>query len=148
MTSEMNVRLLGKDEDLLPLCEVLLELRPQYQLSTLEAQIRKQQAAGYQLAFVERDGQVLAVAGFVVAEKLAWQKHLYVDDLVTRSSDRSSGAGHALLTWLKNHARQQDCQQLHLDSGVQRFAAHRFYLREGLIINSHHFAIPDLDSAS
>lgn len=147
MNSEMNVRLLAVNEDLGPVCEVLLELRPQYELAALEAQIRRQQTAGYQLAFVEREGRVIAVAGFVLGEKLAWRKHLYVDDLVTRSSERSSGAGHALLAWLQDYARQQGCQQLHLDSGVQRFAAHRFYLREGFAISSHHFALDDLETA-
>ncbi len=33
--------------------------------------------------------------------------------------------------------------KLQLDSGVQRFGAHRFYLREGFHISSH-FAITDL----
>jgi len=145
MNSELNVRLLADDEDLIPICEVMLELRPQYDLAALEAQIRKQQAAGYRIAFVERSGRVIAVAGFVLCEKLAWQKHLYVDDLVTLGSERSAGAGHALISWLKDYARQQGCQQLHLDSGVQRFAAHRFYLREGFDIASHHFSIADLE---
>jgi len=34
--------------------------------------------------------------------------------------------------------------QLHLDSGVQRYMAHKFYLREGFIIASHHFSISPL----
>ncbi len=38
-----------------------------------------------------------------------------------------------MISWLKSHARQLGCNQLHLDSGVQRFSAHRFYLREGFI---------------
>ncbi len=142
----LTVRLLTADEDLGPVCEVLLELRPQYDPAALQAQIRKQQSAGYHLAVVEHKSQVIAAAGFVLAEKLAWQTHLYVDDLVTRSNDRSSGAGHALLSWLKDYAAQQGCQQLHLDSGVQRFGAHRFYLREGFDISSHHFSL-ELDPA-
>ena len=31
-----------------------------------------------------------------------------------------------------------------LGSGVQRFPAHRFYLRQGFNIASHHFSITDL----
>jgi hypothetical protein len=30
---------------------------------------------------------------------------------------------------------------LHLDSGVQRFAAHRFYLARRMDITCHHFAL-------
>lgn len=31
--------------------------------------------------------------------------------------------------------------ELHLDSGVQRYGAHRFYLRHGMDITSHHFRL-------
>jgi GNAT superfamily N-acetyltransferase len=141
----MQVKLLSEDRELEQIAPVLLELRPQYSQAQLLQQIRKQQADGFQLAWVEEDGAVLCVAGFVIAEKLAWQKHLYVDDLVSSEKQRSRGAGKMLMDWLKHYAREQGCQQLHLDSGVQRFAAHRFYLREGFAIASHHFSIDQLD---
>ena len=141
----MQVKLLSEDRELEQIAPVLLELRPQYSQAQLLQQIRKQQADGFQLAWVEEDGAVHCVAGFVIAEKLAWQKHLYVDDLVSSEKQRSRGAGKMLMDWLKHYAREQGCQQLHLDSGVQRFAAHRFYLREGFAIASHHFSIDQLD---
>jgi GNAT superfamily N-acetyltransferase len=74
----------------------------------------------------------------------AWGKHMYVDDLVTAERHRSTGAGARMMDWLKSYARAHGCRQLHLDSGVQRFGAHRFYLREGFNIGSHHFSIVDL----
>jgi len=63
---------------------------------------------------------------------------------VTAERRRSTGAGKRMIDWLKEHARSLGCRQLELDSGVQRFGAHRFYLREGFHIPSHHFAITDL----
>lgn len=137
----MQVKLLDSDAELALISPVLLELRPQYNPESLNEQIRKQRALGYQIAYVSDDDQVLCVAGFIIGEKLAWRRHLYVDDLVTRESARSSGAGKLIMDWLKDHALKQGCQQLHLDSGVSRFGAHRFYLREGMFISSHHFAI-------
>ena len=47
--------------------------------------------------------------------------------------------GSALLRWLGHYARSHECKQLHLDSGVQRLDAHRFYEREGLEATSLHF---------
>jgi len=41
--------------------------------------------------------------------------------------------------WLEAVAREDGCGQLHLDSGVQRFDAHRFYFTRGMAIRSHHF---------
>jgi GNAT superfamily N-acetyltransferase len=97
--------------------------------------------SGYRLAYVEEGSRVAAVAGFRILEGLAWGKFLYVDDLVTDESLRSRGHGRELLRWLADHAREKGCAELHLDSGVQRFGAHRFYLREGMDITSHHFGM-------
>ena len=142
----MEVKIASSEAELRKISPVLLQLRTQYDEDSLLAQIRIQQAEGYQIAYVEKDGEVLCVAGFVMCNKLAWQKHIYVDDLVTDAAVRSTGAGKFMMDWLKNHAREHGCQQLHLDSGVQRFAAHKFYLREGFELNSHHFGIPDLSA--
>ena len=142
----MQVKLASSDAEIAAICPVMLELRPQYDSDSLNSRIKLQQAQGYQLAYVEQDGVVLSVAGFVIGEKLAWTRHMYVDDLVTAEAQRSTGAGKLLMDWLKDYARSHGCQQLHLDSGVQRFRAHRFYLREGFDINSHHFAITRLDA--
>lgn len=140
----MRVQLLDSEEELTPVAQVLLQLRPQYSLEGIKTQLRKQRQNGYQLAYVSEGEQVFCVAGFVVADKLAWGRHIYVDDLVTDENCRSTGAGHALINWLKDYAKEIGCGQIHLDSGVQRFAAHRFYLREGFIIASHHFSIAEL----
>ena len=140
----MQVYIARSEQELKRIAPVLLELRDHYDNEGLLARIRQQQQDGYALAFVEENGAVLAVAGFVITSKLAWGRHLYVDDLVTAASQRSRGAGHCLMDWLRQYAIDQGCEQLHLDSGVQRFRAHRFYLREGFDINSHHFAISKL----
>jgi GNAT superfamily N-acetyltransferase len=65
---------------------------------------------------------------------------MYVDDLISNDESRSKGHGKKLLEWLEDYARQDGCDELHLDSGVQRFDAHRFYQREGMHISCHHFA--------
>ena len=52
----------------------------------------------------------------------------------------SGGVGKALIGWLEEEARGRGCTGLHLDSGVQRARAHRFYSREGMAIYNFHFA--------
>ncbi len=121
---------------------VMHELRTHLDKERFLAQVQRQaREAGYQLAYLEDESEVRAVAGFRVAEYLAWGKTLYVDDLVTRQIDRSKGYGEQLFDWLVARARELECDQLHLDSGVQRFGAHRFYLRKRMDITSHHFAM-------
>jgi len=101
-------------------------------------------AGGYRLVGAFRPGQeqAVAVAGFRVADSLAWGHYLYIDDLSTAPEGRREGHGGALLEWLVKEARRLGCTQLHLDSGTgsERFAAHRLYHAHGLAIHSHHFA--------
>jgi GNAT superfamily N-acetyltransferase len=60
---------------------------------------------------------------------------------VTAEKLRSHGHGQKLFAWLVKQAKAQNCDQLHLDSGVQRFGAHRFYLASRMDIIAHHFSM-------
>ncbi len=93
------------------------------------------------LAFVESEGEIRAVAGYRILESLFSGRFMYVDDLVTRPTDRSAGYGGKLLDWLAEQAHAQRCENFELDSGVQRFDAHRFYFKKRLRISSYHFAM-------
>jgi GNAT superfamily N-acetyltransferase len=115
------------------------ELRPHIESIDFAARVLQQQTEGYRLAFLELDGVVRSVAGFRIFNLLFSGRTLYIDDLVTHDSDRSRGFGAALFDWLVEYAKEQGCEHLTLDSGVQRFAAHRFYLKRGMDITSHHF---------
>ena len=137
----MAVRIAETDADLTACYPVMAELRPHVVSSEFVERVRRQQQLGYELAFVHDEGAVQAVAGFRLIEMLSSGRHLYVDDLVTRSASRSRGHGRALLDWLVVRAREQGCGTLELDSGVQRFDAHRFYFRERMSISSYHFRL-------
>lgn len=120
---------------------VLQELRPQ--LTRLELVQILVRAAGQGLRFtaVIDDDQCVAVAGWRIMDTTSVGRKLYVDDLATRASDRSRGYGGQLLAELTRRARDEyNCRTIELDSGVQRFSAHRFYLRERMQISSHHFS--------
>jgi GNAT superfamily N-acetyltransferase len=137
----MSIQLATSDAQISQCFEVLSQLRPHLQQSEFLAQVLRQQKSGYQLAFLEQVDQVVAVAGFSIGECLAWGEFMYVYDLVVAESIRSQGHGQQLLQWLVDFAKSHSCQQLHLDSGVQRHAAHRFYLQQRMDITSHHFSL-------
>lgn len=140
--SERRIALATTDEEIARCFPVMGELRPHLDVASFVPRVKRQQGlAGYGLLYLEDRGEVRAVAGFRVTECLAWGKFLYVDDLVSGKDDRSKGYGGDLLDWLTGHARSLSCDELHLDSGVQRFGAHRFYLAKRMDITSHHFAM-------
>lgn len=118
---------------------VMRELRPHIAEDKFLSRIRSQEKTGYRLVFIRIPDGVVTVAGFRIGENLAWGRFLYVDDLVTLPGLRSHGYGAKLLSWLKEHAEKEGRQQLHLDSGIQREGAHRFYERQGMKMASFHF---------
>jgi GNAT superfamily N-acetyltransferase len=129
-------------EEIAPCYPVMRELRTH--LSTPDEfvkRVQRQQKDGYRIVYLEAGGKIRAVAGYRLSESLFAGRFLYVDDLVTSAKDRSAGFGGQLFDWLVRFARAQKCQHLELDSGVQRFDAHRFYLMKRMSISSHHFTL-------
>ena len=136
----MKIKIANSDEEINVCYPVMKELREDLIEAEFVEKIRKLQKDGYVLSFVEVSGKPVALAGFRIGESLAWKRYLYVDDLVTLPEERSKGHGAALLKWLTTIASNEGCETFHLDSGVQRKDAHRFYEREGLQMPSYHFA--------
>ena len=105
---------------------------------------------GYRLAgaFEPGEERATAVAGFRLGHSFAWGAYLYVDDLATLEPFRRRGHAGALLDWLLVEARDCGCGQVHLDSGVERVAAHRLYAAHGFAMRNHHFERPVSYAAS
>jgi ribosomal protein S18 acetylase RimI-like enzyme len=120
---------------------VMTQLRPHLTEIDFIARVQRQQKDGYRLAFLTDKEVVKAVAGYRFSESLSWGKFMYVDDLVTAEQFRSQGHGQRLFRWLLKEAKTRKCDQFHLDSGVQRFGAHRFYLASRMDIIAHHFSM-------
>lgn len=137
----MLIQLAQTDSELEACFPVIQQLRPHLQVAPFVEQVRRQQAQGYQIAYLHTDHQVRSVAGFRILEVLWQGRFLYVDDLVTDVACRSRGFGDALFDWLAEYGKAQGCAHLNLDSGVQRYEAHRFYFRKRMQISSYHFSL-------
>lgn len=137
----MNIQFAKSDAEIRDCFRAFSELRPHLTEDVFVAQVKRQmQNHAYTMVYILDQNQVVAAAGYRVAEFLAWGKTFYVDDLVTASSARKKGYGSALLDWLLKEAKNLDCKQFHLDSGTHRHDAHRLYMGRKLQISSHHFS--------
>ena len=137
----MEVKEVSTEEEVRAVSPVVLQLRTHLSEEELVSAVGRMRREGYRLiAAYDEGGDPVGAAGFRVYEMLAYGKSLYVDDLVVSEEARSGGAGKALIGWLEEEARGRGCTGLHLDSGVQRARAHRFYSREGMAIYNFHFA--------
>lgn len=122
---------------------VYQELRPH--LTTKQNfvdQILNQHQEGFRMFAIEKDGEVAACMGIRTLTTTAWGKVLYIDDLISSEKVRAQGYGSALLQFAKSEAKRLNCDQVHLDTGYTRHAAHRVYLNHGFTMNSHHMSLP------
>lgn len=136
------IKLAETDEGIRRCFPVMQVLRPHLKdADEFLARVRRQQAqSGWKLIYVEDAGAPVACSGFRISEWLSWGKSLYVDDLICLESHRGQDFAEALMDWMEIHAREQGCQEFHLDSGTFRLPAHRFYHRLKLGITAFHFA--------
>jgi len=143
----MEVRVASTDAEIAACFSVMQVLRPDLQEAGFVARVRSLALTGYGLAYGLEGERVAVVAGFRLGDSLARGPFLYVDDLVTAPELRSRGYGAAMLAWLRRFARDRGCARLHLDSGLQRTDAHRFYEREGMHKSAFHFfeSLPPAD---
>jgi ribosomal protein S18 acetylase RimI-like enzyme len=129
------------EQDILDCCSVMAELRPHIQPNEFLPTVKRlAEIAGFQLAYLTT-GEIKAVAGFRISEWLAGGKYLEIEDLVTKSGERSKGYGSELFDWLVEHAKENNCLQVRLVSRVSRLDAHRFYLRKGMNLEAHYFSL-------
>ncbi|MBK6931554.1 MAG: GNAT family N-acetyltransferase [Saprospirales bacterium] len=136
----MSVQLAETDKDILKCRAVLLALRPHLAEDTFLTVVREQLREGYQLAFIEQDGQAVAAIGFRYLQFLFSGKHFYIDDLSTLPQYRGRGYGGLLLDFVTGLAREKGYAVITLDSGFHRHDAHRLYLSKGFKIASLHFS--------
>lgn len=85
---------------------------------------------GYQMFGLYIEGEIVAVAGFSISCNLYFERHLWLHDLVTDSSERSKGYGKIILTYIEEYAKRKDCQSIALCSRFDRRDAHRFYVEK------------------
>lgn len=126
-------------DDIPKLIPAFKELRPHRSEAEIESMLPTLFREGYQVAFIGDEQMAYSVLGFRILTFLFSGKTLYIDDLSTVSAYRKHGHAALLFEWIKQYARQNECEHFSLDSGFQRRDAYRFYLNQGLFVESLHF---------
>jgi len=121
--------------------QLISELRPQLTLEDFISKVKRMsKTTGYELVYLDDSG-IKAVAGMKVSEWLHSGRYLEVEELVTDKNFRSKGYGGKLFDWIIKYAKQNDCAQIRLVSGVSRDNAHKFYLNRGMIFEAKYFSL-------
>jgi GNAT superfamily N-acetyltransferase len=137
----MNILQAETEAEIAECFAVFKVLRPHLSEAEFVSRVRRQQSQGYRMIYLRDSEEITAAGGYRFLEFLAWGKVLYIDDLITLPEKRGKGYAGALMDWMISRAREQECDELHLDSGYQRHDAHRLYLNKGLQLGCHHFSM-------
>jgi GNAT superfamily N-acetyltransferase len=138
----MQMLILDTPTEIAKSFDAFVELRPNLiNVQKFIEQVITQQKEGYKIISLVQDDEVRACIGFRILTMLAWGKILYVDDLITKKKYRNQGYGKFLLDYVTAIASHNECDQIHLDTGYNRHAAHKTYLNHGFEFNSHHLAL-------
>lgn len=124
----MWIHELTTDDELREAFPVFHELRYYVDEKRYFERLAAMRPRGYRV-FGVRDGTgdpIVAYAGVEITETMRGRQ-LYVHEVVTTRRARSKGYGAALMAYLEDFARANDCDILALSSNVAREAAHRFY---------------------
>jgi GNAT superfamily N-acetyltransferase len=118
----------SSEEELRAVYPLMRLLRDRITPETFAAEVRAQQAQGYELIAGFDAGAPLVLAGIRRAHTLSRGAHLFVDDLVTAEPSRGRGHGRAMLAHLASLARAEGLPRVYLDA---RLTAKRFYEQLG-----------------
>lgn len=129
-------------EDISKCFNVMKQLRPHLsQEQFIESVVRMAKNHGYLLVYGEQEGEVVCVAGLRMAEWLHTGRYLEIEDFVTSDGYRSQGIGGNLFSDIVQFARENNCNQVRLVSGLKREKAHQFYIGNGMVCEAKYFSI-------
>jgi len=131
---------IAASEDIEKIIPAFKELRPHRTEDDLRILFPILFNEGYKVAFIGNEELAYSVIGFRILTFLWSGKTLYVDDLSTLSGFKKNGYAGQLFQWTKQYAKENNCDHFSLNSGFQRRDAYRFYLNQGLFVESLHFA--------
>ena len=136
----MEIKIAKTRDDFEKCREALIALRPHLSGELLISTLEEMAQEGYMLAFIEADRKAAAVIGFRYLQFLYNGKHYYIDDLSTLPEYRGRGYAASLIDFVLEKAESAGFKTVTLDSGYQRYDAHRLYLNKGFTLNCHHFS--------
>lgn len=139
----MKIEFATSDLQLLKCRAAILELRQHITVDDFLPKAKLLLSEGAKMIFIDEGEHAPAVSVFRINYYFYRGKNLYIDDLSTMASQRGKGYAGALLDFIIQHAKDNNCENIHLDSGYakERFDAHRLYLNKGFHLASHHFVL-------
>ena len=141
METKFQLKFVKHDKDLEQCWEITLLLRPNLNkkkwLATVYGMIKNQ---NYKIAAIFDHDSIIAFAGFREMTSLRAGNIIYIDELCTLESYRSSGLTTLLLDHINSMAIADHKDAVVLDTGFSNATAHKLYLNHGFKLLAFHLA--------
>ena len=134
----MDIKELNDIDEIIAVFPVLSHMYPDLTLDEYKTIIPKRLNEGYRMVAVFDGEKCVCAAGFWIGVRFYCGKFMQLDNMVSLPNARSKGAGKLLVDWIKSLAKTEGCNKIILDTYVENFEAHKFFLREGFIIRGYH----------
>lgn len=96
--------------------------------------------SGYRcIGAFDDENTLIGISGFWIKCQFYCRKSIRVDNFIIDENHRNQGIGAAMVAWLEEEGRRNDCSVALLDSYVSNHNSHKFYFREGFRILGFHF---------
>ena len=107
------------------------ELRSALSYEEFENLIYDMRHEEYKMFGIFEKDALIVYSGLKVQVNLYHQRHIFVDDLITKQTHRFQGYGKEMLLYIDDYAKINMCNKVVLNSGFQRSDAHHFYENYG-----------------
>ncbi|MBT8295226.1 MAG: GNAT family N-acetyltransferase [Gramella sp.] len=121
----------------LPYLEKLYEKPPAKEL--LKERLLEMFDQNYECFGIYLKDQLIGVFGLWFMTRHYAGRSCEVDHIYIEESIQGRGVGNALLEFIEEYAASKNCETLELNSYVENFRSHKFYMNAGYIIRGYHF---------
>ena len=135
----LDIRKLTHPE--LPLIEPMLEfLYPNLEINTLRSRIEEISNLNWScLGVFDKQEKLVALSGYWINTRLYCGKYLYIDHFIVNQKHRGKGIGSRLLEYIKDIAKNHQCEQICLDTFISNSLAKKFWFQHNFSVVGLHF---------
>ncbi len=127
------------EEQLDAACKLLTQMYPERSQAMVKQEVQQMLSeGGWRVMGIFEDNQCVATLLVHVGHRLYSGKFIRMDSMVIDENLRSRGLGKKIFDWVQAEGKRLNCQKLLLDSYVENYDGHRFFLREGMAIRGYH----------
>ncbi|APG61408.1 GNAT family N-acetyltransferase [Christiangramia salexigens] len=107
--------------------------------SILKARLEEMYAQNYECFGVFLDSKLVGTFGLWFMTRHYAGRSCELDHIYLEQAYRSQGLGKKLFKFVEAYAQSKNCEALELNSYVENFASHKFFMNEAYILRGYHF---------